>query len=565
MAINSLVVKTKTANQQGAGTNNDVYFDIGPLGWELSTAADDFERNHTDTFGPLPLNGVSLTEDDIIWLRLQKKGLFSKNGTPDGIDGQWLPEWVELWVDGKLFAHESVGTWLWLGQENWLKQIGHLGATPSEVFARTLRMLPNDELGWVDKSVGYITTELAKKQGISGWRWASLPRASVVGYPVRPVPLSTDRLATIDLRVEALFVGGELFIYEGRSSISGPRYIRVEYLVPNGSTVSLPAQGERVCISGDVWWDTDHEWWYEIHPGGPSDVKLSLPPKLEISLRPTYSAPDVIRKDKGTYHWKGISSVPADFEDRCKAQDFTYLALYYVTRAQVELTSSAPIANARWYIEGNQVQPGAGKTVLKVVPKIPNHHSSLPPFNGTDLSDDEVTLEYEIVGNTLICSNRPDDGNYSVEVRVEAEETIDIPGGRITMPVVTARAIVSLQGDDFVMDPAYKKTDEMCRAVKALARGNFRTLPEPVSKYDPQLWLSIGEGRLNEIWDALRVAVSETTGTSPRWEKESGFELSQQIQAALIAYPEAAKKISQMLPEASKRPISTSQDREWQL
>jgi len=542
MPITSLVVTVKTADRHLAGTDNDVFFDIGPLAWPLDSARDDFERNHVDSYG-LALGGTTLFEEDIVWLRLQKKGIFGYNGTGDGLDGEWLPEFVELWVDGRLYARENVNQWLNVVNEYWVKQINHVGASAAEVFARTLRMTPNRKLSPWQESSGMIGS-LAKHNGVSGWRTTSITRATVVGRPIRSVPLSTDGLATIDLEIEGISANGEMFAFYNGSRIRGPRFIRVEYRArinpwPAASGIyPLPAEGERVRISGRVLWDTDDEWWYEIHPDGPQDVELGLPARPDLRLTASYPAIDLVRKDKGTYHWEGMSSVPKGFEDVCKARDFPYFAFYYSTHARVELASSSPAANVRWYLDDTPLPAGSG--TVKVVPR-GGRRSTLPPFDGTDLGSGEAEFKYELSGTALDLVARPEDGNFGVTVRVEADDVLGL---------VTAQVNVSITGDDMQMDPAYETTSQTCQAAVVLARGNYRTLPLPVPRYDPQPWRDMSERQMIEIWNALHDSVLEVAHADLPMAEAHPASLTRQIQATLVAYPDAAAKIKDKLPDA---------------
>jgi hypothetical protein len=305
----------------------------------------------------------------------------------------------------------------------------------------------------------------------------------------------------------------------------------------------LPAQGERVRISGTVKWDTDYEWWYEIHPTGPEDVEF-LQPRPTLSLRVSYPTPTAIRKDKGVYHWPGLSSVPADFGDTCKAQDFTYQALYYSDHPRVELLISAPGRPVRWFIENEQIQQGSGS--VSVIPT-GNHASTLPPLNGTAFPGAPVTITYQLSGDALDLGNVPDDGNYDVRVRAETDDEVG---------VVTAGAWVSFKGDEFQMDPAYRKTSELCRAAAVLARGNYRTSPLPVPKYDPQSWAQVPEEQLRSIWQALQRAVSEHRGVELTAEDTDPETLTRQVHATLVAYPEVAARMSNLLPERIARHLS---------
>src|SRR5687768_13729220 len=97
--ISTLAVKVTTRDRRGAGTDNAVYFDVGPWSWRLNNRwRNDFERGRTDTFNLKVPEGFAA--DDILWLRLHKKGLFGVTGTRDGLTGAWHPGRIALLVNG---------------------------------------------------------------------------------------------------------------------------------------------------------------------------------------------------------------------------------------------------------------------------------------------------------------------------------------------------------------------------------------------------------------------------------------------------------------------------------
>src|SRR5438874_2590308 len=87
-SIKSLAVRIETANIRGAGTDNAVYFDIGPLAWKLDLPHhNDFERGSNEIYEliragvDLQTNQpVNLKRSDILWRRLQKKGIAGVTG-----------------------------------------------------------------------------------------------------------------------------------------------------------------------------------------------------------------------------------------------------------------------------------------------------------------------------------------------------------------------------------------------------------------------------------------------------------------------------------------------------
>src|SRR5262245_40585442 len=92
---------------------------------------------------------------------------------------------------------------------------------------------------------------------------------------------------------------------------------------------------------------------------------------------------------------------------------------YYSTHAQVQVISPSQPSGLRWYIEGVPVPLGSG--TVNIVPS-GGRTSSLPPFKGTDLAAGDVALGYQLSNTALDLVSRPEDGNYSVVVRVEADD-----------------------------------------------------------------------------------------------------------------------------------------------
>jgi hypothetical protein len=269
--VHTLQVRVVTSGDYLSGTDNDVYFDVGPLGWKLDSPADDFEAGSDHTYGPLDLHGLPLRTGHFLWLRLQKKGVLGYTGTGDGADGSWKPASIQVLVDGAPWASATINEWLTDPTRPVWRTDLRPGLTDADRFAWSLRALPNEHLTGLDEAVAYVTTAVFKSNGISGWLGTDLGRATVTGTLVRPPAMSTDGFATIDLSAERLDVAGRTFLLDGQHDVPlAPRYLRVEYLNPG----PLPADGQRVQISGQVVIDSDRESWWEIHPASPADVVL---------------------------------------------------------------------------------------------------------------------------------------------------------------------------------------------------------------------------------------------------------------------------------------------------
>ncbi len=191
------------------------------------------------------------------------------NGSSDGLDGAWRPHAIYLLVNDKVYFQFYVDQWLRADRPTW-EVIVRPRFSIQERFAHALRLIPNNRIDEFDKLNGVVMTNLFKKQGISGWKPSGVPVAVATGTVVYQKN-STDGLATIDLAVEKVALGGKTILMNEKNGVEHPRFLRVEY---EHKKNPVPKQGQRVEIGGNVVWDTDSEWHYEIHPRGASDVKI---------------------------------------------------------------------------------------------------------------------------------------------------------------------------------------------------------------------------------------------------------------------------------------------------
>lgn len=284
-----LVITTRSA--RGAGTDNSVYFDVGPWSWRVNKSwRNDFESSHTDTFDLKVPDGFAV--NDILWLRLHKKGLLGVTGTRDGLTGAWHPERVTLLVNG--VEHSAAEVTSPLNSRYWFwRKLGDVDpyADPNS-FLRSLRKKPNDSLPWLARVTGFFTTPLFKKKGISGWiKCPEQKEKDSVDKDCSRVPAlvcatgkvfqsparSNDGLATIDLALDSLEFCSDTHDCYKRGDLDQaevavrPRYLRIEYRHRRNR---IPYKNERVRMCGQLLWDTDREGWWEIHPRGASDVEF---------------------------------------------------------------------------------------------------------------------------------------------------------------------------------------------------------------------------------------------------------------------------------------------------
>jgi hypothetical protein len=314
--VRSLKVQVITG---AAGSCDDVWFSIGPLGWKLDNAHRDTGNSHAgcgalsvhcaeeaakhveheterqvqglclfhaganDTYElPVPALQPPLTTDDIVLLGLQKKGIGGLYGAPDSPPGDWGPHKITLFVNGRPYPDSScclVNKRLAHNHATWVTYLKP-GQTEEDHFVRSLRVLPNEKLNKMSEDVAFLTTKFGKERGISGWLAQPVGVTCATGNVKWTPGISNDGLATIDLGVDKLEVTKsgpaatpqvlEYFL-DGQHGIAHQRFIRVEYLY-HGSP--LPRAGQRARICGEVYRDTDYEGWYEIHPRGASDVTM---------------------------------------------------------------------------------------------------------------------------------------------------------------------------------------------------------------------------------------------------------------------------------------------------
>jgi hypothetical protein len=253
-----------------AGTDNAIYMDVGPVGWQLNGDENLFEKGADRRYDlPVP---ASFTTDDLLWIRLHKKGVGGFLNMTDGPDGAWKPSEVELLVNGESYYKVEVNQWLDRQHPFWIVEMRAFSPnTAAERFLRSLRVTPNRPLTPAQESLARLTTPF-KIMGISGWLPGIVPSACATGV-VRQAFVSTDGLTTIDLALRAIEVGGSTSILDGQHGIPHQRFLRVESRFGDGQGRRPgAATGMRIC--GAVRWDSDNEGWYEIHPRAASDLTI---------------------------------------------------------------------------------------------------------------------------------------------------------------------------------------------------------------------------------------------------------------------------------------------------
>jgi hypothetical protein len=277
--VTSLSVRIKTANVADAGTDNKVYFSVGPLSWELTKSGSQFERNADETYS-LNVNQGNLFTDDIVWLKLEKKGVGGVHGTSDGSGGEWEVAFVELIINGQIKIKRPVNRILSSPQDPFWTSIVQLNKMlkPEDIVANTIRFIPNDKTVKGQSTACEVTANF-KMKGISGWIPVNgVSAACITGRVLWKPTLSSDAFATIDIQLEQITMNGRTFNFTN----ARPRFIRLEYKVQNTciqfvpsldnlrdqliQQKKLPNSQQRITTCGSLKWDTDDDGHFEIHP-----------------------------------------------------------------------------------------------------------------------------------------------------------------------------------------------------------------------------------------------------------------------------------------------------------
>ena len=113
--VESMTVRIETGNRRSAGTDDDVYLNIGSHRFSLDKRLyDDFERGDDDTYsvpiGTRPATGSAIR--DIRRVSIEK--------SKDGIAGGWFLHGVTLRVNGRTFVRDrNIDRWLENSKRVW--------------------------------------------------------------------------------------------------------------------------------------------------------------------------------------------------------------------------------------------------------------------------------------------------------------------------------------------------------------------------------------------------------------------------------------------------------------
>jgi hypothetical protein len=293
-SIRSIRIRVVTQDVPNAGfpaslfllPAGEVWLDLGPQAWQLVKPTNHgglpFARGATDEFtvcgSPATCGGY--TVDDLLQVRLEKKGLGGLTGAADGPDGGWMPKEVTLFVNDAVFAGPirvlADGQQLDHARPAW-RHLLKPGADARTRFLWGLRAVPNSRpSGHLDEWLSFGTS-IFKKSGISGWQPGPMPTdeqlvATVEGELYAAPSSGADGFVTLDLQLRAVILGSREVEIGSPTGIPHPRYIRVEYV--NGDDMRHAGWriGTRLRVTGPVRWDTDRDGFFEIHPTRGEDL-----------------------------------------------------------------------------------------------------------------------------------------------------------------------------------------------------------------------------------------------------------------------------------------------------
>jgi hypothetical protein len=252
--IRNLAVHIVTSTLSNAGTNSDVYFDIGPIGWKLDKSGyNDFESGDDDYYNlTLPsdyggsLQDIHLTTNDILWMRLQLRG----NDT-------WKPQTIELLVNGSVFARADVRG-LALDADHWYWASSVPGApaySREEQFIHALKVAGS---GFAEG------VELSQPDWVQG-----LPSVCVTGFSYYSPAEDLDGFKVHLVSVENVQIGDHQYMLNPTHELSRNRWIMVAWR-PSDYPSPQPHQVFRVC--GELQWTKNEYGDYVLIPRNRTDT-----------------------------------------------------------------------------------------------------------------------------------------------------------------------------------------------------------------------------------------------------------------------------------------------------
>jgi hypothetical protein len=198
---------------------------------------------------------------------------------------------------------------------------------------------------------------------------------------------------------------------------------------------------------------------------------------------------------KGTYHFPGSNF--------CKADDYAYVRelrhqwAQYVAHADL---FDPPASTFEWYLNDTPLDQGWTDVVLSVTSR-----SALPPPSGKLTYGHDAVIKCVVTYSSIDMQNRPEDGTYSVDVRVVASNA----SGQTAM----AEETFEFEGDVLVFEREYYEDMRRCLANQRATMQKKKTKPKKRPKGgDP--------GPIKTAKRRLAQAVHEIVQEDPRLIRE---------------------------------------------
>ena len=189
----------------------------------------------------------------------------------------------------------------------------------------------------------------------------------------------------------------------------------------------------------------------------------------------------------GTIHFPGFMSCPAgdyEYTEQHQVQTANYVTKSYLFDQKT--------VQYDWFLESTLLSPTADNVALLVNSSFP-----LPLESGGSSSIREVIVTYSIQGASIYLQTRPEDGNYSLTLRVHAHDA----GGRSDWAI----AALDFEGDVVVFEQDYYLKVLKCIQKIKWGATKHKTKPKGIARGgDPGPYKDIKRKIAKKVHDGLR-------------------------------------------------------------
>lgn len=225
-----LFVETTTADDWLAGTDDDVWIDIGERAFTLDTPSwDDRERGHREAYA---IWAPGLAADDV------KRVLIRKSR--DGFFGGWKLERVRVWVHGESVCESAVNRWLEDDHRWWV------GCVADGALVNDLRIeVATSDVAWAGTDDDVTATIAARDWDLDNQSHDDFERGHTDSFSLDP---------STGLRVADVH---SLRIHKSPDGFAGGWKLHGVKLIVNGSPVFEDS-------SINKWLEDDHRTWAAV-------------------------------------------------------------------------------------------------------------------------------------------------------------------------------------------------------------------------------------------------------------------------------------------------------------